>query len=68
MLTDYPDAVAHRPLPPTLASVVRILLVEDHTAVREAVAAMFESQPGFEVVAQAASLREARTRLAGGAK
>ena len=39
---------------------VRILLVEHHTAVREAIAFAFERGAGFEVVAQAASLSEAR--------
>jgi PAS domain S-box-containing protein len=42
---------------------VRVLLVEDHTAVREAIAAMFEREPGFQVVGQAASLAEARGLL-----
>jgi DNA-binding NarL/FixJ family response regulator len=30
--------------------------VEDHTAVREGIAAMFEREPGFQVVGQAASM------------
>jgi PAS domain S-box-containing protein len=42
---------------------VRILLVEDHAAVREALAAAFEQEAGFEVVGQAASLSEAREML-----
>jgi DNA-binding NarL/FixJ family response regulator len=37
------------------------LLVEDHTSFRQALAYMFESEPDFEVVAQAGSLAEART-------
>jgi DNA-binding NarL/FixJ family response regulator/signal transduction histidine kinase len=41
----------------------RVLLVEDHTAVREAIAAMFERTAGFEVVGQASSLEEARSML-----
>jgi DNA-binding NarL/FixJ family response regulator len=45
-------------------SPVRILLVEDHAAVREAIAAMFEREPGFTVVGQAGSLAEAREMLA----
>jgi DNA-binding NarL/FixJ family response regulator len=45
--------------------VVRILLVEHHTAVREAVAFAFERSAGFEVVAQAASISEARGMLEG---
>jgi PAS domain S-box-containing protein len=42
---------------------VRVLLVEDHTAVREAIAAQFEREPGFEVVGQAATLAEGRALL-----
>jgi DNA-binding response OmpR family regulator len=53
VLTDYPDAVAHRPLPPTLAIVVRILLVEDDATVREAVAA-YLTRAGYTVDAVAA--------------
>ena len=34
---------------------VRILLVEDHTAVREAIAAMLAQEPDLNVVAQAGS-------------
>jgi DNA-binding NarL/FixJ family response regulator len=41
----------------------RVLLVEDHTSVREAIAATFELEPDFEVVGQAASLAEARGML-----
>jgi DNA-binding NarL/FixJ family response regulator/signal transduction histidine kinase len=40
-----------------------VLLVEDHTSVREAMAAAFEREPDFEVVGQAASLAEARLML-----
>jgi len=42
---------------------VRVLLVEDHTAVRQAMAAMFEREPAFNVVGQAASLAQARRML-----
>ena len=42
---------------------VRILLVDDHAVVREAVASAFEREPGFEVVGQAGSLEEARLML-----
>jgi DNA-binding NarL/FixJ family response regulator/two-component sensor histidine kinase len=41
----------------------RVLLVEDHTAVREAIAAAFERDAGFDIVGQAASLAEARGLL-----
>jgi CheY-like chemotaxis protein len=41
----------------------RILLVEDHTVVRQAIAAMFEREPDLDVVAQAGSLAEARAML-----
>jgi DNA-binding NarL/FixJ family response regulator/signal transduction histidine kinase len=44
---------------------VRILLVEDHAAVREAIAAMFDREPDFTVVGQAGTLAEARGMLAG---
>jgi CheY-like chemotaxis protein len=47
------------------AETVRILLVEDHASVREAIAAMFGREPGLAVVAEAASLAEARTKLGG---
>jgi DNA-binding NarL/FixJ family response regulator len=42
---------------------VRIVLVEDHAAVREAMAAAFGQQTGFEVVGQAASMAQARAML-----
>ena len=42
---------------------VHVLLVEDHAAVREAIASSFEREGGFEVVGQAASLSEAREML-----
>jgi DNA-binding NarL/FixJ family response regulator/signal transduction histidine kinase len=42
---------------------VRVLLVEDHTAVREAIASAFARDAGFDVVGQAASLAEARELL-----
>jgi DNA-binding NarL/FixJ family response regulator len=41
----------------------RILLVEDRTAVRDAIAALFEHEPDLDVVAQAAALAEARGML-----
>jgi PAS domain S-box-containing protein len=44
---------------------VRVLLVEDHTAVREAIAGMFERESDLTVVGQAASLAEARELLEG---
>ena len=43
----------------------RILLVEDHTSIRQALASVFEQEPGFEVVGQAGSLAEARKILDG---
>lgn len=45
------------------AEAVRVLLVEDHAAVREAIAFAFERAANFEVVGQAASLAEARRML-----
>jgi DNA-binding NarL/FixJ family response regulator len=44
---------------------VRMLLVEDHAAVRQAIAAAFERETGFEVVGQAASIAEAGEMLEG---
>lgn len=41
----------------------RILLVEDHAAVRQAIAGMFQQQADLDVVGQAASLAEARGML-----
>jgi len=43
---------------------VRVLLVEDHTSTREAIASEFERHSDFEIVGQAASLAEARGLLA----
>ena len=43
--------------------VVRVLLVEDHAAVREAIAVSFQREQSFEVVAQAGSIVEARGML-----
>jgi DNA-binding NarL/FixJ family response regulator/signal transduction histidine kinase len=42
---------------------VRVLLVEDHAAVRQAIARAFDEEDDFEVVAQAGSLAEARQLL-----
>jgi PAS domain S-box-containing protein len=42
---------------------LRVLLVEDHAAVREAIASAFAREPGLRVVGQAASLAEARSML-----
>ena len=43
----------------------RILLVEDHASLRQAVASMFDREPGFTVVGQAGSLVEALGMLEG---
>ena len=43
--------------------VVRVLLIEDHTAMREALASAFEQEVGSEVVGQAGSLALARGML-----
>jgi PAS domain S-box-containing protein len=42
---------------------VRVLLVEDHVAVRQAIAAMFERDFDFDVAGQAGTLAEARGML-----
>ena len=44
---------------------INVLLVNDHTAVREALAIVFEREPDCTVVAQAVSLDEARGALDG---
>jgi two-component system nitrate/nitrite response regulator NarL len=41
-------------------SPIRVLLVEDHASFRQALAFMFEREPGFEVAGQVGSLAEAR--------
>jgi DNA-binding NarL/FixJ family response regulator len=48
-----------------MADLIRVLLVEDHPAFREAVVSELEREPDFEIVAQAASLAEARKGLEG---
>ena len=45
---------------------IRIMLVEDHAAFREALAFLLDNEPDLEVVAQAGSLAEAREALWGG--
>jgi DNA-binding NarL/FixJ family response regulator/two-component sensor histidine kinase len=42
---------------------VRVLLVEDHATVREAIASTLEREAGFEIVGQAGSIAEARSML-----
>jgi len=41
------------------------LLIEDHTSFRQTLAYVFDHQPGFQVVAQAGSLAEARRAMDG---
>ncbi len=43
----------------------RILLVEDHTVLRQTLALVFDREPEFEVYAQAGSAAEARETLNG---
>jgi PAS domain S-box-containing protein len=42
---------------------IRVLLVEDHVAVRDAIAGAFRREPDFEVVGEAGTLAEARGML-----
>ena len=44
---------------------IRVLLVDDHAAFRQPLSFMFNREPEFEVVAQAGSLAEARSKLDG---
>ena len=46
-------------------ALARVVLVEDHVTVREAIAAMFMREPDFDVVGQASTLAEARPMLKG---
>jgi DNA-binding NarL/FixJ family response regulator len=43
----------------------RVLLVEDHASFRQTLAFVFDHEPGFEVVAQAGTLAEARGEMDG---
>jgi DNA-binding NarL/FixJ family response regulator len=43
--------------------IVRVMLVEDHAAFRQSLAALLSQEPDFEVVAQAGSLSQARKML-----
>jgi DNA-binding NarL/FixJ family response regulator len=43
----------------------RILLVEDHASFRQTLAIVFDQEPGFEVIAQAGTLGEARGKMDG---
>src|SRR5829696_1028894 len=45
---------------------LKVMLVEDHLAFRQALAFLLADDPGLEVVAQAGSLAEAREALEGG--
>jgi|1185.fasta_scaffold67769_2 DNA-binding NarL/FixJ family response regulator len=45
---------------------LKVMLVEDHLAFRQALAFVLQSEQGLEVIAQAGSLAEARRALDGG--
>jgi PAS domain S-box-containing protein len=47
----------------TVQGEARVLLVEDHKTVREAIAAMFEREPDFAIAGQAGTLAQARGML-----
>ena len=44
---------------------IRVLLVEDHTSFRQALALMLDREPDLEIVGQAGTVAEARALLAG---
>ena len=48
---------------PVAASTVRVIVVDDHPVVREGTASLLRTQPGFDVVATAGSIEEARARI-----
>jgi DNA-binding NarL/FixJ family response regulator len=50
----------------SVTKTVRVMLVEDHAAFREALAFLLTREPDLEVVAQAGSLAEARGALLDG--
>lgn len=52
-----------RPLVETNRNTLRVLLVEDHAAFRQALGVVLDAQPDLETAAQAASLTEGRQRL-----
>ncbi len=47
-----------------LATLTRIMLVDDHPDFRDLMVTLLESQPDLEVVAQAGTMAEARTQAA----
>ena len=47
-----------------LATLTRVMLVDDHPDFRDLMVALLEGQPDLEVVAQAGSMAEARTQAA----
>jgi PAS domain S-box-containing protein len=57
------ELALQRELEETEQREVRILLVDDHATIRDALAATFEEENGFEVVGQAGSMAEARRML-----
>jgi anti-anti-sigma factor len=48
-----------------MAEALRVLIIDDHAAVREALASEFGPEPDFEIVGEAGSLEEAREMLLG---
>jgi PAS domain S-box-containing protein len=57
------ELVLQRELEEAEQGEVRVLLVDDHATIRDALAATFEEEEGFEVVGQAGSMAEARGML-----
>jgi DNA-binding NarL/FixJ family response regulator len=53
----------HRPTPRAERQLIRVLLVDDHRAVADALSRLLAAEPGISVVAAAYSAAEARARL-----
>jgi two-component system response regulator DevR len=57
------DPSADRPGPGEPAAPIRVFLLDDHDVVRRGIADLLTSQPGFEIVGEARTADEARSRI-----